>query len=534
MLEKCVSNLENQDENFISLKTCSRPSALIYMKLEKLKPLIFYFSEEFLKVKQMIFDENSIENLKSALDTLKIWKIRRSQDTPLGVLCTLILLDVQYKDHSKMIKDSSTLSTLYGSAITKFINYASSFTMTRGSMYFSANQLGIDSFLIDLRHTVSHGRHMPGLEVFRQSHLMCMRWIKDYYWDKEVENIRDVTIKEMNCDTEMEAKLDNIFPFYDLLADLIHKNIKDFDELEKLDKVNRWPHVKQFMQEKNLVNFKQAFKYFTNQLAGIIETRNMRVNYQTFFYSLITKCEYFINAFQNADNNPEDDEDVNEEVYITPVKKPKKNKHLSVVNVFQDLMWHIAKNDFLKQFLDVLFRINFNRGETPARRQAAQFWILILLRSYHYYVKYCKFNKASVIEQKKITHETRNIYSYQFDVDLRNVIIFVGTQMLPTSLKYSKEFVLNLLHKSNENDYGICMNILPLVHPPLTPQQLSTIKDLIDIQTSPTKRAEKSSKVYTVNDLGVGGKENTKEVIWKLSETDVDWSSLPIGYEFSM
>jgi ribosomal biogenesis protein LAS1 len=485
----------------------------------------------------MIFDDNSIENMKNALDTLKIWKLRRSQDTPLGVLCTLILLDVQDKDQSKKITDSSTLSTLYGSAITKFVNYASSFTMARGSMYFSANQLGIDSFLIDLRHTVSHGRHMPTLEVFRQSHLMCMRWIKDYYWDKEISNIKNVSVKEMSYDLEIEAKLDNIFPFYDLLADLIHKNIKDFEELEKSNDVNkdRWPHVKQFMMEKNLTNFKQAFKFFTNQLANIIETRNMRVNYRTFFHSLVTKCEYFMNASQNANNNPEDDEDLSEEAFITPVKKIKKNKNQSVVNVFQDLIWHIAKNDYLKHFLDVLFRINFNRGETPARRQAAQFWVLILLRSYNYYVKYCKFKKANVIEQKKITHETRNIYSYQFDADLRNVIIFVGTQMLPTSLKYSKDFVLNILRQSNEDDYAICMSMLNLVYPSLTPQQVEDMKDLVNIQTSPTKRALSSTKVFTVNDLGLSTQENSKDgVIWKLAEGDIDWSSLPIGYEFKM
>lgn len=200
--------------------------------------LNFNFSDEFLKVKELIFNENSIESIKKALDTLKVWKMRRSHETPLGVLCTLVLLDVKYKDQSNTFMDKSTLSTLYGCAITKFINYSSSFTMARGSMYSSANQLGIDSFLIDLRHIVSHGRQMPGLEVFRQSHLMCMRWIKDYYWDNEVLNIQDVKIKEMSFDTEMEAKLDNIFPFYDLLADLIHKNIKDFNELEQSNEVH--------------------------------------------------------------------------------------------------------------------------------------------------------------------------------------------------------------------------------------------------------------------------------------------------------
>lgn len=295
---------------------------------------------------------------------------------------------------------------------------------------------------------------------------------------------------------------------------------------------DRWPHVKQFMKEKNLVNFQQTFKFFTNQLAGILETRNMRVNCNTFFYCLITKCEYFMNAYQTPIDEHNETNGDDEEVFITPIKKPKKDKHFSVVNIFQDLMWHIAKNDYLKQFLDVLFQIAFNRGEIPARRQATQFWILILLRSFHYYVKYCKFSKLSLTEQKKITHQIRNIYSYQFNADLRNVIIFVGTQMLPKSLKYSKEYVLSLLHRSNDDEYDICVSMLPLVYPSLSPQQMENMKNLVDIQTSPPRKSEKFSQIFTVNDLDANTHENDDHNIWKLSEDDIDWASLPIGYEF--
>lgn len=463
-----------------------------------------------------------------------MWKIRRGHETPLGILCTIILLDVKVKDEEKVITDSSTLSTLYGCAITKFMNFASSFSMSRGSMYSIANKLGIDSFLVDLRHIVSHGREMPGLEVFRQSNLMCMEWIKNFYWDKEVQNVTDVTMKELNYDSEMEAKLEDIFPFYDLFVDFTHRNIKDFSELENTNEgKTRWPQVKKFMKEKNFTNFRQALKHFTSQLILIIESRSMRTNYKTFFHSLVTKCEYFMNAHQNTEEISREDEEDDEEIFITPMKKPKKVEKQSVVNVLQDLIWHIAKNDYLKQFLDVLYKINFNRGETPARRQSARFWILILLRSYHYYVKYCNFNKSSVVEQKKITLEIKNIYSYQLDADLRNVIIFVGTQMPATSLKYSKEFVLHLLQRSTNDDYGICVSLLPLVYPQLNPEQIQSMRDLVDIKMSPDKRDAKTAKIYTVSDLGAPSDEHSTS-IWELAEGDIDWSSLPIGYEFTM
>lgn len=495
----------------------------------------------------MLFNEDiSIDGKEEALKLLQIWRVRRAQDTPLGVLCTFILLDVQMKDLRGEVKDNNTLSTLYGCAITKFINYASSFNSYRGSMYGTADNLGIDSFLIDLRHNFAHGKQTPNLEVFRQSHSMCMKWIKEFYWDKEEMNIENVEIKKIRSDIELDKKLDEIFLFYNMVAELVHKNIKNFEMLEVSDEksTDRWPFVKKFMNANNLVNFRQAFNHFTNQLVQIIESRSLRSNPEAFFYSFLNKCDYFMNAHQIAAktvslNIP--DELSDEEVTITPVKKRKTEKIQSIVNLFQDLIWHIAKNDYLKIFLNTLFQINFNRGESQVRRQSARFWILIILRSFNYYIKYCKFQKSSnFTDQKKITDEVRNVYSYQLDADLRNVLIFVGTQMLPSSLKFTKDFVLNILENiSDDDDYAISISLLPLINPQLSKQQKEEMQNLVDIKLTKKKRGvEKSAdKIYTINDLNGEKRESTKTSSndpWQLASGNIEWASFPIGHEFKI
>lgn len=453
--------------------------------------------------------------------------------------------------------DASILNALYANSLTRFVNFASSFNMSKTTMYGSANSLKLDSFLIDLRHSISHGKQAFHLDVFRNSHSICMKWIKEFYWDKEIDNICDADIKMIRFDVELEEKLDDILPFYDLLAEMIYKNIRTFEQLEKSNEVanERWPLIKQFMSANKLKNFRQAFKHFTNLLTKIIASKNVRINPKTFFHAILTRCEFFMQVLENSTEtflngveamSDDDDNDYEETEIATPAKRNPNSKTQSIVNLYQELLWSIAKNDYLKLFLDMLFQINANQGETKSRRQSANFWINIILKSYHYYQNYCRFIKSNAVEQKKITQEIRNIYSYQLDADLKNVFIFVGTQMLPSTLKYSKDFVVHLMQNisdTNDDNYNISLSLLPLIYPALSIAQIDTMKNLIGIKTSPLRKmgrcVETEAKVYTVNDLqtdvsNTGVESRVKEVIWKCADSEICWSSLPIGFEFTV
>ncbi|KAL7029064.1 hypothetical protein ACKWTF_006085 [Chironomus riparius] len=506
--------------------------------------------DEFLEVRKLIFDENTtFENKKKALGVLKAWRIRRGQETPLGILCTLILLDVEVKDNDKPEKifDSSTLGTLYGSAITKFTNYATSFKLGNNTMYASANQLGIDSFIIDLRHNFAHGRQSFNLDVQRYSHKICMKWIKEYFWDTESDKFRDVDIRDIRYNANLAEELDDIFTFYDLLAEAMLSNIRTFEELKDLSAVSkeRWPFVIEYMKEKNLKNFREAFKYFTKILGDIIASKQMRLNPTTFFHVMLTNCDFFMKAsILSKDLIIEEVMSDDEEVEITPMKRAKKSNSHSIVNQFQHLIWHIAKNDYLKLLLDMLFQVYLNHAESEVRRKTAHFWIVILLKSYEFYQKYCEFLKIDIMDHKKISPETKSVYSYQLGADLKNVIIFVETQMLPTSLKYSNENVLHLLNTLNEHDddLNICLSLMPHIYPRLTAEQIESMKQLINIKLSSSRTGAKASsfkenKIYSLVDLQDSTTKtdsNDKDKIWKLADNEISWSSLPLAFEFKV
>lgn len=120
------------------------------------------------------------------------------------------------------------------------------------------------------------------------------------------------------------------------------------------------------------------------------------------------------------------------------------------------------------------------------------------------------------------------------------VFIFVGTQLLPSSLKYSRDFFNQVLNNVDENSVEIALNLLPFVNPPLTSQQLDEINGLIRIRTNSTRQSQKpvDDKVYKVEDLApslkLSLKAENENVIWKKSLDNIDWSLQPIGTEFSI
>lgn len=499
-------------------------------------------SDELHKIYKMIFDSKStIEEMNQAYLILQSWKVRRSHETLNGIMCTLSLLDVHLKDVTGKITDPFTLSTLYASTLTKFINYATSFEQHKATMYRSAERLGIDSFLIDLRHLCAHGKQLPNLEVFRKSHKYCLNWIKIFFWDAELNNVTDANIKDIRYDKDFADQLKELLTFYDVLAEISHNSIVQFDDLLQGDKArDRWPNIDKFMKDWKMKSFRHGFKTLTTVLQKLIKSEAMAASPQTFFHEMFDRCQFFMsctNVLETTTRDSSDDDIETDSSDESPAKRSR-SEPSSVVNLFQDIVWQIAKHDHLKLFLDMLYQLSVNENEDATRRSSARFWLSISLSSFNYYQKYCQFSQDAIL-QKKITAGVKKVYSYQLDVDLTKVFIFVGTQLLPSSLKYSKDFFMQVLNSVDEDSEEICYKLLPFVYPPMSKKQIETISDLIKVNTSSSRKTQDEDKIYTVEDLIAAESMKTEvededsELIWKKSTDNIDWSSQPIGMDFS-
>ena len=109
--------------------------------------------------------------------------------------------------------------------------------------------------------------------------------------------------------------------------------------------------------------------------------------------------------------------------------------------------------------------------------------------------------------------------------------------MLPTSLKYSRSFVLDLFQGSDDDDFDVSISLMPLVYPPFTHEQKESMKRMVEIRNNKNIKEGNSSKIFTLSDVQKNGHEHLNgdgNKLWELSEANIDWSSLPIGFEFSM
>lgn len=84
--------------------------------------------------------------------------------------------------------------------------------------------------------------------------------------------------------------------------------------------------------------------------------------------------------------------------------------------------------------------------------------------------------------------------------------------------------------------------MLPLIHPQLTIDQSTKIKNLLNISATRTSKLKgsDSNEIHTVDDLKsalgliedveMQGQDNADE-IWTLAKDNIDWSKCPIGME---
>lgn len=189
---------------------------------------IRYFSrEEFEEVADAIYGSDANWKTKQyGCDMLTIWKIRRQNETPATVLSTLIILKVQLKDHAitsnnnnNHTDDVTVLRNMYSNAFTRFLNFMSSIMQHKmvKTMYNTATELGIEHFLVDLRHLCAHGHGLPTLDIFRRSADYCMEWLKSYYWEPERKCMQNAVVGDIRLAKviDFEQKIRELFSIYD-------------------------------------------------------------------------------------------------------------------------------------------------------------------------------------------------------------------------------------------------------------------------------------------------------------------------------
>eukprot|EP00047_Mylnosiga_fluctuans_P014178 m.36050 g.36050 ORF g.36050 m.36050 type:complete len:465 (-) comp5371_c0_seq1:156-1550(-) len=146
--------------------------------------------QEWLDVRAWFFADDSAQH--RACDRVKAWGARGK--LPLGVESTFNLIHARLLDSSGKV-DEHTLRMVYSMAFVRFVNGFSDAeqkgTHARSVQSISAS-LNIQERLVDLRHDATHGA-LPSLPLLRNSLSHALAWLKEYYWDRQVDELERQT-----------------------------------------------------------------------------------------------------------------------------------------------------------------------------------------------------------------------------------------------------------------------------------------------------------------------------------------------------
>lgn len=301
-----------------------------------------------------------------ALSRMKLWKVRRGNLTPASVLSTLTILDVQLTDKLNTGLTNDALRSLYSNAFTRFVNYMSSImrSKTVQSMYSSARELGIETFLVDLRHLCAHGQVLPSLEIMRRTTVYCMEWLREFYWDREKNVITDATVRDVHTKStaELQISIAKWFKLYDAATEALIRGCKTVDDLMKSKPDERLTHecMEQLMNiSQQIHNKRLSFiaNKSINQLA-LLSTSNERDRGDAEIYcDVLFDCQYFMKR--------------SAEHYKNETTKEAKDKF---IGIHQNLFRMFAICDFINAIFMRLLATCEDDSEDENFKRAACFW----------------------------------------------------------------------------------------------------------------------------------------------------------------
>jgi len=183
------------------------------------------FTEIEWKKVQAIYNSEDVEELKTAVEILNMWKCRGGDQTPLFIQISTDILRAMIFDKTPCLDEntSDVAEHIYCSVITRFVNYTNDCYANperRMSIMDTLVQAGIPAWIVDLRHDAAH-RKMPSIASMREALKFCRSWFWEKHWSlKFNQAIREAMPKEAyaeKCRREtvlIETQIFKVFKAY--------------------------------------------------------------------------------------------------------------------------------------------------------------------------------------------------------------------------------------------------------------------------------------------------------------------------------
>lgn len=451
-----------------------------------------------------------------------VWKIRRFDSTPASIQSTLALIEVELKTY---LNNENELQMMYSSAFTRFVNYMTSINQTGQfkNMYASTKELGLESFLVDLRHICAHGKQMPSLDVLKRTAVYCLNWLKQFYWDRELKTISNVKANDLRSTEQnnLISDLNDIFELYDKSSEIIFKGFTHINHVIPILKNEHFQIIKSHKSDElDQKKIQTISKDTLNRFINRAKMNKMIPDYKhILLHILLGTNRFFIEA-------PFHESAVESNV-----------ENLSI-NTYQILFRLIASLGLIEDFFNMLIKIMENRDEPLPIRSGASFWLDHILHGFFFLTKLKRVVKKKMdlnptykldlflINTKNIP-KTLIALCEELGYDQKCHLVFGESELHPIHFVLKKQFLMKRILNVNEisaNFVRHCIELAP--ENEVSYLDKKQLLQLIAVYTNPNGSLSRNKSEETINleILGISGRDMDTTI----------WRDPPGNYEFEL
>lgn len=478
---------------------------------------------EFSTVYDWLFSKQTTPaHLRKALSQMRIWNLRRGSLCPASVLATGVLVQAQLEDK----QGNPNIQTTYASAFTRFFNFMSSimqsFNMT--SMYDTAKQLGLQSFIVDLRHLCAHGQELPPAEVLRHTSEHCIEWLRNFYWLPQQETMSNLDAPKLQRKDKaaFEKEIRILMEIYDLALECQLSGAEKLKAVSKLKSSAEFNKMRVYCSAKKIKTTTEIIDKVINDLGATIKRLNSSMkDLLDIYMASVLKMKYFLGA---GLKHSEDEE--------------------LVIKATQDLFRLFAVQGYIENLFVAFVQLAENQNADDYSRQGASYWATKMLQTFgmlsrmkRMYTEELDKNPKtktvdfSTLNKSQISKITRTLLIHS-GVDLTLTLVFGECPKKPRSWVFEREFLMNRLSPLSIHSATIFKGLLPLVEPPLTPEQREDLIKLCNMKMRGINGDTSANTNQPVDDKNQANNyykpEGTQFGIWTL-EKDNNWSTCALG-----
>ncbi|EDV51357.1 uncharacterized protein LOC6544012 [Drosophila erecta] len=474
---------------------------------------------------------NTPDTRRQALSKIRIWGLRRGNLCPAAVLATSVLIQAQLEDR----EGSSKIQETYASAFTRFYNFMSSIIQGHNmtSMYETAKELGLQSFIVDLRHLCAHGQELPPVEVLRNTSDHCLEWLRTYYWlpHKETMSNLDAGKLQRKDKLKFEKAVTHLLEIYDLTLECHFKGAEKLKAISKLKSSVEFNKIRVYSSSKKAKTSKEILSAVLSDLSALVKKESSSMKDLLDIYTnCLLKMEYFLGVGLQIDDNED-----------------------ALIAATQGLFRLLAVQGYIEKVFVALVQLTENENESEQRRLGASYWATKMVETFGMLFRMKRMYKAELdlndklkpadfatLNTDKLSKTMRSLLVHS-NVDPSVTLIFGDNPKKSRSLVFEREFIMQRVAPFSKYSAPILKGLLPLADPPFSKTQIADLTKLCDTRLQefepdePMDEDSSSEESYNLDYLekllGQAAESNAQTSdlgVWQL-EKHYDWSKCALG-----